>query len=294
MHPADGLIAQLAGRQSGVVTRVQLLAVGISRPMIRHRLNVGRLHAIHRGVYAVGHLALAPHARELAAVLACGPRSAASHQSAAGLWDFAQRPRGPVEVVREGSHGLGAAGVRVHETTSLPLSEIRHRYGVRVTSPARTLLDLAATINASELERAVGEAQARGLVRNGELEALARSGRRGCVALGAILEDPPSLTRSEAERHLLALLARARLPKPHTNVRVGSYEVDAFWPAQRLVVEVDGYAFHSGRAAFERDRLRDADLQSTGLGVMRVTWRQLVRQPEVVVARLGAALSRRP
>jgi len=90
------------------------------------------------------------------------------------------------------------------------------------------------------------------------------------------------------------LVARARLPKPHTNVRVGSYEVDAFWPAQRLVVEVDGYAFHSGRAAFERDRLRDADLQSTGLQVMRVTWRQLVRQPEVVVARLGAALSRRP
>jgi very-short-patch-repair endonuclease len=106
-----------------------------------------------------------------------------------------------------------------------------------------------------------------------------------------VLHDAPSMTRSEAERCLLRLLARARLPRPHTNVRLGAYEVDAHWPAQRLVVEVDGYAFHSGRAAFERDRLRDMHLQLAGLRVMRVTWRQLVEEPEALAARLGVALA---
>jgi very-short-patch-repair endonuclease len=103
----------------------------------------------------------------------------------------------------------------------------------------------------------------------------------------------PAFTRSEAERRLLALIRAAGLPPPRTNVHVGPYEVDFLWPAHRLVVEVDGFAFHSSRAAFERDRRRDADLQARGLRVTRVTWRQLEREPHAVVARLAAALALR-
>jgi very-short-patch-repair endonuclease len=141
-----------------------------------------------------------------------------------------------------------------------------------------------------ELERAVGEAYAQRLVRVADLKVIAASSRRGSAALRAVLVDSPSLTRSEAERRLLALTRRAGLPRPRTNVRVGGHEVDALWPDQWLIVEVDGYAFHSARAAFERDRLRDADLQAAGYRVLRITWRQLDGGSEALAARLGAAL----
>jgi len=98
------------------------------------------------------------------------------------------------------------------------------------------------------------------------------------------------MTRSEAEHRLLVLLRAARLRIPETNVRIGRYEVDAFWERERLVVEVDGYAFHSTRGAFERDRARDADLQAQGFRVLRVTWRQIVEEPEAVVGRIARLL----
>jgi very-short-patch-repair endonuclease len=121
------------------------------------------------------------------------------------------------------------------------------------------------------------------------------AGHRGRGRLAKVLQrrDEPTLTRSEAEERLLALVRAARLPAPACNVRVRPYEVDFLWRAERLIVEVDGYAFHSTRAAFERDRRRDADLQARGFSVMRVTWRQLAHEPEAVVARLAQRLSSR-
>jgi very-short-patch-repair endonuclease len=110
-------------------------------------------------------------------------------------------------------------------------------------------------------------------------------------ALRAVLQQEPSLTRSEAERRLLALIRAARLPPPRTNVRVGGFEVDMLWPAERLVVEIDGFAFHGGCAAFERDRRRDAQLLARGYRVLRITWRQLTREPHAVVATIAAALA---
>ena len=165
-----------------------------------------------------------------------------------------------------------------------------------MTAPARTILDLAAVVTPRELERAVAEADTRRLVpRNQLLSLLARVGARpGVGALRALLDADrgPSLTRSEAEERLLALIRAAELPAPELNVRVGPHEVDFLWRGQKVIVEVDGFRFHSSRAAFERDRKRDADLAARGFRVVRVTWRQIVDRPEAVIARIAVVLER--
>jgi very-short-patch-repair endonuclease len=155
------------------------------------------------------------------------------------------------------------------------------------------LLDLAHVLSTRELRRAYEQAQILHLLRDADLGALLdRSpGRRGAPALRALIEEP-SLTRSEAEARLLDLLRAADLPPTATNARVGCHEVDFLWHPQRLVVEVDGFAYHASRAAFERDRLRDAELQADGYRVIRITWRQIDEKPEAVIARLARVLAR--
>ena len=174
--------------------------------------------------------------------------------------------------------------------------DVRSRDGLRLTAPARTLLDLAGLLTDRELERAVDEALVLKLTTHKHLtQAVGRSkGRRGARSLRALLDRAagPTFTRSEAEQRLRRLLRDAGLPAAEANVKVGPYEVDMLWRAERLVAEVDGYAFHSTRSAFERDRARDADLQARGLRVLRFTWRQIVDQPAVVVARVTQLLKR--
>ena len=104
----------------------------------------------------------------------------------------------------------------------------------------------------------------------------------------------PEFTRSEGERRLKALCKAAGLPLPQMNARVAGWEVDAFWPAQRVVVEVDGYKYHRTRRRFESDRRKDAALQAAGYRVVRITWRRLTQEPLAVSAQLGALLSLRP
>jgi very-short-patch-repair endonuclease len=166
---------------------------------------------------------------------------------------------------------------------------------IPVTTPARTLLDLAAGGVFRDFERALAEAQIRRLVRRRELaELLQRNqGRRGSRVLRGALaaETEPVLTRSEAEERLLELVRHARLPPPEGNVRLGEHEVDLLWRKQRLIVEIDGFRFHSSRAAFERDRIRDAELQANGFRVIRVTWRQIVREPDAMLARIARLLA---
>jgi len=157
-----------------------------------------------------------------------------------------------------------------------------------LTSPERTLVDLAATAAPDDLERAVNEAQVLRLLGRG----IGPDDRPGHAALRAALgAHGTTVSSSEAERRLLALIRAAALPRPRTNVRVGRFEVDMLWPEQRLIVEVDGFAAHGTRAAFERDRVRDAELQARGYRVLRITWRQIEREPHAVVARLAAALA---
>jgi very-short-patch-repair endonuclease len=162
-----------------------------------------------------------------------------------------------------------------------------------VSTPARTLLDLATVTSADDLARAVEEARVLRLVTDAGLRALlARHPRRaGTRALLHALAGEPRMTRSEAERRLLALIRRAGLPLPETNVRVLGDEVDVLWRRQRLVVEIDGFGVHGTRAAFERDRARDARMMAAGYRVLRVTWRQLEDEPEKVVALLAGVLA---
>ena len=218
-------------------------------------------------------------------MLAVGHDAAISHRSAAAMWEILPAAVDDgVEVTVTSGHPRDRPGIRIHRSRSLQHSL---NAGVRVTTPLRTLRDLAATAPTRDLERAIEEAQVRRLVTRQQVERLC--GRSAAAARGRL----PSLTRSEAERRLLRLVRAAQLPHPRTNVRVGHHEVDFLWPDERLIVEVDGFAFHSSRAAFERDRAKDRALHAAGYVVLRITWRQLVDEPEAVVAALATALAQR-
>jgi very-short-patch-repair endonuclease len=291
----DWMIATLATMQYGVVSRAQLLAAGIGPGAIATRLDRHQLHPLHRGVYAVGHTALAPLAREMAALLACGPGAVLSHWSAAWLWRLLELADDLVELTVPRSNRR-RPGLRVHRSRSLAPEDVRMLRGLPVTAPARTLLDLAEVANARDLERAVDEALTQRLTTDAALVAVVerRRGHRGTGRLRGLLarRGEPTLTRSEAEERFLALVREAGLPTPEVNTHVGAYLVDFVWRDCRLVAEVDGYRFHSSRSAFERDRRRDADLNAAGFRVIRITWRQLVEEPIAVVARLARALAR--
>lgn len=309
----DEVVADLTARQHGVMTRSQLLEAGIPVDAIDRRVRSRRLRPLHRGVYLHGALMgklEPPRAREMAAVLACGPGSAVSHESAARLWgllppvvDGSRRrggsrdaPRPPIHVVVPGADRGRRAGVRPHRVAGLPREETAVLEGIPVTAAARTLIDLAAATRPRRLEQAVAEAERRGLA---DREALAvMLDRRGPVpgapVLRTLLTNPraPAFTRSPAEEGLLDLVRRAGLPEPETNVRVAGVEADFLWPEARVVVEVDGFAYHSSRRSFERDRRRDLALTAVGLTVIRITWRQLNDEPEALLVHLAQTLAR--
>ncbi len=220
-----------------------------------------------------------------------------SHRSAAIVWQLLPTPRraAALDVTVPARNPGTRPGIRVHRVAALDGHDVRSRHALPITSPARALLDLAAS--AAELEQALGEAYARRLVRRTDLASvLARyPHHRGRTSLQTLLaaELPPARLRSQAERRFLDLVRRGRLPAPEANARVGRHEVDFLWRSERVIVEVDGFQFHSSRAAFERDRLRDAELQAQGYRVMRVTWRQMTGEPEAVLVRLARLLASR-
>ncbi|MGH2874536.1 MAG: DUF559 domain-containing protein [Solirubrobacteraceae bacterium] len=283
----------MSAAQQGVVHRVQLRELGIGRGSIVHRLSVGRLHPVAPSVFAVGHPVLAPLAAEIAALLQVGGDSVLSHETAAALWGFASARQGRVVVTLAGRHVREPAGLRLHRVAALDIRDVGLRRGLPLTAPARTLLDLAAVVSTGELERALAEARVLRLVDDPRLAgAIERApGRSGVARLRALLaaESGPALTRSEAERALRRLVRVSGLPEPRFNARVNGFEVDALWAAQRIVVEVDGFAFHGHRAAFERDRRRDQRLAAAGWTVLRVTWRQLRDEPVAVAVALARA-----
>ena len=292
----DPAIARIASRQHGVVARRQLLALGIGADAINHRLARERLHPVHRGVYLVGHPVPAPLAKEMAAVLACGEGAVLTHESAASaVWRLCSETRGPTHITLPSRSNRSRPGIRVHRTRALEPHDLRRRRGLPVTAPARTLLDLALVFSLRDLRRAYEGARVQRLLRDSELlAAMDRSpGHRGAPALRAVLEEGvrPSITRSEAEVRVLDLLRAADIPPSATNAGVGRYQVDFLWRRERLIVEVDGFTYHASRAAFERDRQRDAELQAAGYRVMRVTWNQISSRPEAIVARVAQALA---
>ncbi len=291
MHPPDAVVAEVARRQHGVVTVAQLAAVGIHRRGIAHRVAHGRLTPLHRGVYRVGPLG-DELSGVMAAVLACGPTAVASHRTAArlhGFWDW----RGVTDVTATEGQPRSRPGITVHRRR-VEEGERTSVRGIPVTTPERTIRDLAPVVGETHLGRVIEEAQVQRKLDDASLtRAVSQArGQRGVRALRAAApQAEAALTRSEAERRLVKLVRRSGLPRPQTNVRLAGHEVDALWPREGLVVEVDGFAFHGGRRAFERDRRRDADLLAAGHRVLRLTWRQLADEPEAVVARIAAALA---
>jgi hypothetical protein len=283
-------IARLAARQHGMVTRVQLLGLGLSGKAIDYRVRTGRLWRVHHGVYCVGRPAVTPHERAMAAVLACGLRAALSHVPGGALWEIGLRWPAVMEVTAPSKRSR--PGIRVHESATLTRRDITRHYGIPVTTLARTLLDLAEVLDTPSLTRAVNEARLRRKSTLTDLaELLDRSPGRATKRLRPFIQNPTGPTRSEFEDAFLAFVHRHGLPMPEMNQIVAGYEVDVLYRKQRLVVELDGREFHEN--AFEADRERDAAVLNAGLSVLRLTWRRLTRQEQAEADRLHSLLDQR-
>jgi very-short-patch-repair endonuclease len=296
---ADRAVAALAGAQHGVVARVQLRDLGLTGAAIDRRVATGRLHVVHRGVYAVGHPVLGRHGRWLAAVLACGPGAALSHASAAALWELRASAATRTDVTVRRSGRAQRAGLRIHRPRTLSAEEITTHEGIPVTTPARTILDLAATLQRRRLERLLDQAETTRVTDVPSLIAMARAhpGHRGAGRLLATLgthRTGTTMTRSELEERLLRLCREHDLPLPMINERVAGLEVDVLFADARLVVEADSWQYHRTRHAFERDRERDAILARAGHRTLRFTDRQLEHQAAAVAQTIRAALAMAP
>jgi very-short-patch-repair endonuclease len=293
----DARIAAIARVQRGLVSRRQLLAAGIESGAIVRMLANGSLWPAHQGVYSVGCSTSPPFARETAALLAVGPSAVLSHQSAAFAWGVFRAPTdGQVHVLIDANQRCRKPDIVVHRTNRLERREIRISQRLPVTSPARTLRDIAGEVTMRELERALDEALVRRIVRLQQLrDAVARDkGRAGGPLLATLLDHRgnSTITRSQAEERMLEIIRAANFPMPECNPRVNGYEVDFLWRPQRVIVEIDGYAYHCNHSAFERDRAKGAALGAAGFVVIRVTWLQMEHETLIVVANLAQALAR--
>jgi very-short-patch-repair endonuclease len=284
-------LAEVAGAQLGLVCVSQLRELGIGRSAMRHRLAKGSLHVVLPSVLAVASPMLQPRGVETAALLAAGDGALISHESAAALWVLTPTPSFVVITVI-GRNVKHQPGVRVHRVKTLDIRDVRIHQGFPVTSAARTLIDCATT---TAIDRLLNEARVLKLVNNAEIDAAMDRcpGRTGVAAMRALLmaEQETGFTRLEAERRLKRLIGEAGLESPVFNTYVEGFEVDAYWPRYKVVVEVDGYAAHGHRQAFERDRARDNRLVGGGYVVLRITWHQLTRRPTAVLAEIVRALT---
>ena len=292
---ADARIAELAEEEKGVLSTAELQACGLTRGAIAHRERRGWLHRMHQSVYAVGHRALTDAARWLAAVKACGQTAVLSHYAAAASWGFVEWDGRDVDVTVTKQGSRRHAGIRVHRTATLERRDIVVRDGIRVTSPERTLLDLASQLSFPKLRRAVREAMAQRRISVQSLTTcLARGGpRRGSRKLARILADGYTPTRTVLEDVVLDLILAGGFERPEVNKPIfieGRRLVPDFrWPEQHLIVEADGRQWHDHKLAREDDAERQAFLEAHGERVLRVTWHQALTKRAQTQARLSTA-----
>lgn len=269
----DLLVAGLADTQHGVVSIRQLRGVGISDDGVWGRVRSGRLHRLHRGVYAVGHRAVPREGRWMAAVLACGNGAVLSHMSAAALWGLLRPVDGSVHVLTPARSGRARrVGIRLHRSTTLTSGSTTERFHIPVTTPARTIEDLMGEAPPHLVRHAIRQAE------------LAR------YRLGPRIKGDG--TRSDLERDFLRLCRRHGIPAPEVNVKGGRWTVDFLWREQKIAVETDFYDYHRGRVAFRDDRARELGLRRHGLAVHRFSEEQVNEQPAEVAADLRDALGR--
>jgi hypothetical protein len=290
----NGAIARIATQQHGVITAKQLATMGLGRPAITERVGSGRLHRIHRGVYAVGHRGLSWHGRWMAAVLACGEGAVLSHGSAASLWGLLKPIEGPIHVSVPSTSGRKRRrGIHIHRCPSLLTPSpaepspspsyprqaggrrgrllVTHRDNIPVTCVSRTIEDLrASSLPEYLVRRAIRQAELKGM----KLEGI-----------------ETDRTRSDLEAAFLALFAAHGIPAPEVNPRLGRHEVDFLWRKEKLIVEADTFTYHRGSISFEDDHERDLYLRQRGYAIHRFTDKQLESEPERIAADIRGALS---
>jgi hypothetical protein len=289
-----GQIAQIAARQHGNITRDQLLALQVNRRSVDYWLATGRLFRLHRGVYAVGHPPTDPIQRAAAAVMACGPRAVLSHGSAMTLHGFWQRWDRPFEITLAGDRRRH--GICIHRCSTLLRRDVTVVQNIRVTSAARTALDMAPRLRPKSLTRLINDAR-RPPVRLTLTELVDVADRNpshpGAPLVRWHIEDPHNPTRSGGEDDFPGFCRRYDLPIPLINTKVHGFEVDAYFPAERLIVELDGWPFHRNRGSFESDRDRDATMLAHDIPTLRITYERLEQTPDREAARLHSILRQR-
>jgi very-short-patch-repair endonuclease len=293
-------VARLAEKQHGVVARGQLVDIGLSERAVEHRVAMGRLLPVARGVYAVGHSRISQLGRAMAAVLASGPGAVLSHRSAAALWGIRGSAGGAVGVTVP-RRSTSSDRIRRHLAV-LPADEVTVCEGIAVTTAPRTIFDLAATSSVDRVEHDIRQIEFLRLYDRLSLPALVERypGRRGVrrvrKALARTETLPAGHARSPLEERFLPFLRRYGLPRPRLNdwITVGEkrYQVDCHWCGTGQVVELDSWEAHGTRSAFREDRARDRILRTAGYAVTRISWAQLDDEPEAVALDLRKLLSR--
>ena len=225
MHDVERAIARIAGRQDNVITREQLLGAGLGRGAIAHRVKARTMQRLHTNVYLLGAAPPTQMGRARAAVLACGDGAAVSHRSAAEMFGLLPEIAGDVHVTVAGRNVSPREGIRIHRVAAFARGEVTKMRGIPVTSVARIVCDLAATEPEREVVRAFQEALYRDIVTDRALDSFRR---------------------------------------PLTNVPLHGHLVDAYWPAEGLVLEYDGWPAHGHRLAFDRDRKLDRVMLAHG------------------------------
>jgi very-short-patch-repair endonuclease len=289
------VVWELADAQHGVVTREQLLGLGLSSKAIEHRIERGRLHPVWRGVYAVGRPEVSRLGRSMAAVLSCGPRALLGYRSAAALWGIVDRAPEAIEIVVPSDVNRRRPGIRVHRRAHLPPGDRDRRELIPVTGPVATLIDYASAAGRQSLEAAVNAADRLDLIDPDSLrrEVEATPPRPGVRALRDLF-DRQAFTRTDSwlERRFLSLVRAARLPPPQSQALVNGFRVDFYWPDLGLVVETDGLRYHRTPVQQRRDLEREQVHAAAGLTALRFAAAQIRDDPSTVLARLAGVIDR--
>ncbi len=298
MRRASGpALAELAELQHGVVSIRQLeQKLGYSRKAVQRDVASGHLHPLHRGVYAVGHRLVPAEGRCLAAVLACGPKALLSHGSAAWIWGISQYGPVPLHVTSPVPR-KPRLPIRLHHSRILADQDRALEGEIPLTAVPRTLLDCATEWRFSRLQRMLEHSEELQLFDLAPVEELLDRSRGhagwGRLRRAIALYKPVPFTRSGFERRFFEAVLKAGLPRPATNFFEAGFELDVYWPERRFAVELDSYATHGTKAAFERDRLRQEDLALVGIEMTRVTDVRFHREPAQVLERVTTLLRRR-
>jgi very-short-patch-repair endonuclease len=291
--PSDRVISGLAAAQHGVVGRRQLLVLEVPLHDVEHRVRLGRLHGVHRGVYSLAPpstLTLQGH--WMAAVLVCGPGAVLSHATAGAHWDLRQSAASVIDVTVPSRTGrLRRPGIRLHRSATLTPEQCTVHRGIPVTTVARTLIDLADRYDHQTAKRATEQAEVLGLFDLTALEEViaANNGHKGAIAIRRVLEDytvGAGLTESDLEDEFLRMCDRFGILRPEVQPWIGTDRPDFLWREIGLVVETDSWRWHGGRERWEADQRKALRLQQRGLTVTRVSYRRVFLEPGEVAADL--------